>query len=267
PVLAGRAQPILDPPAADQGCDVAARILQAARDQSRLGGFMPAEADDPGHPERARMLHEPVVMAIVSVEHGDGAGSHAGKQAGLLVGDRLLRAHVTYMCRLDIGDHADMRLDLAGQRRDRARLIGTPTWLLKLAVLAEVGAWADRMACKASLVLVLPAEPVTEAMRAVLRRRPARPRSTSAFMVSPTRIRLPDASGTSRETTAAAAPRDRASATKTWPSVVSPASAKNRSPLPTARLSKVTPVTSKAPDIARGASARSTSAEVQSALM
>ena len=51
-------------------------------------------------------------------------------------------------------------------------------------------------------------------MRAGLRARPARPRSTSAFIVSATRTSLLDAPGTSRDTTAAAAPRDRASATK-----------------------------------------------------
>ena len=112
------------------------------------------------------------------------------------------------------------------------------------AALAEVGAWADSMARSASLVLVLPTEPVTLAIRALLRRRAARPRPSSAFMVSGTRISVPPAFSTSRDTTAAAAPRFIASATKPWPSVVSPLRAKNRSPLPTARLSKVTPLAS-----------------------
>ena len=93
------------------------------------------------------------------------------------------------------------------------------------------------MARSASLVLVLPTEPVTLAILAMLRRRPARPRPTSAFIVSGTRISVPPAASTSRETTAAAAPRYNASATKPWPSVVSPLKAKNRSPWPTARLS------------------------------
>ena len=122
--------------------------------------------------------------------------------------------------------------------------MGTPTWLLNEAVLAEVGAWADSMARSASLVLVLPTEPVTLAIRALLRRRAARPRPSSAFRVSGTRISVPPAFSTSRDTTAAAAPRFIASATKPWPSVVSPLRAKNRSPLPTARLSKVTPLAS-----------------------
>ncbi len=98
-------------------------------------------------------------------------------------------------------------------RGRRARLIGTPTWLLKEAVLADVGAWACSMARSASLVLVLPTEPVTLATFARLRARPAWPRSTRAFIVSSTLMMLPAAPGTSRDTIAAAAPRAMASAT------------------------------------------------------
>ena len=84
---------------------------------------------------------------------------------------------------------------------------------IKDAVLAEVGACACSMARNASLVLVLPTEPVTLATLAALRIRPAWPRATSAFIVSPTLMTLPTAPGTSRDTIAAAAPRASASAT------------------------------------------------------
>ena len=67
PVLAGRAKPILDPPAVDQGFDVAARILQAARDETRLRRLVPAEADDPPDAEIARMTRQPLVVPGIAI--------------------------------------------------------------------------------------------------------------------------------------------------------------------------------------------------------
>src|SRR5712672_2767285 len=146
------------------------------------------------------MSCQAVVVMAVPVEHGHCTFRHAGEQAALLVGDGLFRAHIADMDRPDIGDHADMRLDLAGQRLDLAGMIHADL--------------EDAVARIASLVLVLPTEPVTLAIRALLRRRPARPRLASAFMVSGTRISVPPATSTSHETTAAAAPRFIASPTK-----------------------------------------------------
>src|ERR1700757_2956797 len=49
----------------------------------------------PPTPKGAGWAAQPLVVAVIAIEDGDRAGRHAGEQAGLLVGDRLLRAHVT----------------------------------------------------------------------------------------------------------------------------------------------------------------------------
>ena len=46
PMLAGRAQPILDPATVEQGCNFTARILQIAGDKTGVRGLAAPEADD-----------------------------------------------------------------------------------------------------------------------------------------------------------------------------------------------------------------------------
>ena len=69
------------------------------------------------------MTRQPLVVLAVAIEHGHCTLGHAGEQAGLLVGDRLFRAHEADMRRSDIGHDADMGLDLAGQRLDLAGMV------------------------------------------------------------------------------------------------------------------------------------------------
>ena len=122
-MFARRAKAILDPPAMDRGHNVAARILQVARKEPHVRGVASAESDDARHAKTPRMSGQTLVVAIVAIEHRDRIGLHAGEQAGFLVGDRLFRAHVTDMRRLDVGDHADMGLDQPGQRLDLAGMV------------------------------------------------------------------------------------------------------------------------------------------------
>ena len=49
--------------------------------------------------------------------------AHAGEQAGLLVRDRFFRSHVADVGRPHVGNHAHVRLDLARQRLDLARMV------------------------------------------------------------------------------------------------------------------------------------------------
>ena len=101
-----------------------------------------------------------VEMRIVAVEHGGAAGRHAVEDLGLGVGDRLDRGEELDMHRLDRGDDRDVRAHHAAtaarsrrhgscrartrrrrvSRGMRARLSGTPHWLLRLPALAKVGA-------------------------------------------------------------------------------------------------------------------------------
>ncbi len=134
----------------------------------------------------------------------------------------------------------------------RARVNGTPIWLLKLAALACVGRFgrppASSARRSASLVLVLPTLPVTAATRARLRARAARPSPSRPRKVSAT-TSSGAAAGTSAgmcATMAAAAPAARAEATWSCPSWFGPLSATNRSPFCTVRLSIDTPVAANA---------------------
>src|SRR5579863_2821851 len=86
------------------------------------------------------------------------------------------------------------------------------------------------MAASNSLVVVLPAEPVTPAKRRGNRARTLRARSCIACSELAVRIKLPPGAATRRSTTAALAPRANASATKSWPSTRWPEKAKNTSP-------------------------------------
>ena len=97
----------------------------------------------------------------------------------------------------------------------RARLSGTPQWLLWLAALAWVAAWPDSARRRASLVLVLPTLPVTAMTCALARARAAAASARSAAAVSATRSRGASAltARGCRLTMAAAAPAARASAT------------------------------------------------------
>ena len=126
----------------------------------------------------------------------------------------------------------------------RARLSGVPTWLLKLFSLAWVGPWRASTWRSISLVPVLPTLPVTAAMRAAVRDRAARARSSRPRAVSATSSSgEPVATPWGRwSTMAAAAPFSMAWPTKPWPSVAAPFSATKRSPSTTCRLSKATPL-------------------------
>jgi len=101
--------------------------------------------DDPGNAEMAGLFGQALIVAAVAIEHGHCAFRHAGEDAALLVGDRLLATKVADMDRPDIGDDPDMRLDLAGQRFDLAGVIHAD---LKHAVarLARQAREADRHA-------------------------------------------------------------------------------------------------------------------------
>jgi hypothetical protein len=138
---------------------------------------------------------------------------------------------------------------------------------LKLAVLAEVGAWADRIARKASLVLVLPTEPVTLAMRA-----DAAP-AAGATEIDQCLQGVADADqvarriGTSRETTG----RRRAARQGVGNEDVAVGGLARQREEEVALADGATVERDagglERPDIALGASARSTSAEVQSVLI
>src|SRR5262249_61718847 len=103
PVLARRAQPILDPAAADQGDNVAARILQVARNQARLGLLAPAEAHDALDAVAAGVLGPPPVKASFAGEQRPGTPPQARGKRGAIVGARLLRDHSANMLRRDRG--------------------------------------------------------------------------------------------------------------------------------------------------------------------
>src|SRR5688500_14841125 len=96
----------------------------------------------------------------------------------------------------------------------------------------------------ASLVLVLPTEPVTAMIFAFERSRDARPSASSARAVSSTST---CGASIGFETIAPAAPAAIAPATNSCPSWTVPGIATNKLPGPTSRLSNVTPVTSKSP--------------------
>ncbi len=125
----------------------------------------------------------------------------------------------------------------------RASDKGTPHWLFRLPALAAVAPTRASAWRIASFTPVLPAEPVTATMRAPVRARAARPSASSAAIVSSTIRRGASSASPSgrRATIAAAAPLSSASATKPCPSKLGPASATNRSPLATVRLSMDTP--------------------------
>ncbi len=130
----------------------------------------------------------------------------------------------------------------------RARVSGTPQWLLCEAAAAWVGPIADSAARSISLVVVLPTLPVTATTRPRNRARPARPSACSAAKVSATCSRRgsPRSAAGSRSgscTSAAAAPRASAPATWSWPSPVPLTSATNSSPGATVRLSIEMPET------------------------
>src|SRR3546814_17929332 len=100
-------------------------------------------------------------------------------------------------------------------------LSGTPVWLWELFIYrcALPGSGRSSAANKASLVPVLPTEPVTPMIVAPVRARPARPRLSSPAMVSATST---CGCGVALPTTAPAAPRSEAEPRYLCPSVVSP---------------------------------------------
>ena len=81
---------------------------------------------------------------------------------------------------------ASSKTAYAVSRGMRARLNGTPHWLLRLPALAWLSAWASKASRKPSLVPVLPTLPVTATTRASLRVRAAAARLLSASMASST---------------------------------------------------------------------------------
>ena len=134
--------------------------------------------------------------------------------------------------------------------RSVARTIvsGRPTSLLKEAWLLTTSSVRESTAAVKSFVNVFPVEPVIPTTVASRRERASRASRRRAAAGSSTSIRGPGGSSPlpfaqPRRTTAAVAPRRKASPTKRWPSIRSPRRAKKRSPGPARRLSTVAPVT------------------------
>ncbi len=125
-------------------------------------------------------------------------------------------------------------ISCSGSRRSSCS--GRPKALLRLPCDLSTWNFVARAAATASLVVVLPAEPVmATTLRPHWRRtcvaRDCKARSGSSAISNGTASAASGKVATrARETTAAAAPRARAAATKSWPSRRSPRTAKNRSP-------------------------------------
>ena len=116
----------------------------------------------------------------------------------------------------------------------RASVSGTPQWLLNDLSEACTVPTAERAWRSASLVLVLPAEPVTATIFARDRSRAARPVFSSAARTSGTTmigaVSRPSAGSLPSATTSTPAPALTAAVAKSWPSIFSPLMAKKASP-------------------------------------
>ena len=120
---------------------------------------------------------------------------------------------------------------------------GTPRWLLKLLGLACVGPIAAHAASTSRRVVVLPALPVMATHQAFgMRWRHAAAMACSATSASFTSRRGRPCPGTSRSTSAAAAPCFLAASRKSCASKRSPRSATNRRPVRSSRVSVPTPI-------------------------
>ena len=136
--------------ALEQRCaDQAAAALGRHRVDGVDVGIAAAEGDD-AVGMAARRLDQPVAVRRVVGDDGDAVGLEPFEDLGLGVGDRLFRAEILDMRGRDRGDERDMRADLARSARAispvlfmpisstansasrgiRARLSGTPVWLL-----------------------------------------------------------------------------------------------------------------------------------------
>ena len=140
-------------------------------------------------------------------------------------------------------EHADIRHRAAAPPATAAR----PSDCCRTRPRHGCGPARCRRRRRISLVVVLPALPVTATILALLRARAARARSSSPRWVLAT-----VSSGPSRRRRACATPaprrpwRRRRRATKSWPSRLSPFSATNRSPSFRVRVSMESPFTAKA---------------------
>ena len=112
-------------------------------------GVAAAEGDDPVG-MAPRRLHQPVAVRRVVGDDRDAVGLEPFENLRLGIGDRLFRAEVLDVRRRDRGDQRDVRADLrdvsaaispalfmpisstanSASRGIRARLSGTPVWLL-----------------------------------------------------------------------------------------------------------------------------------------
>ena len=129
----------------------------------------------------------------------------------------------------------------------RARVSGTPQWLLNDLSEACTLPTDDRTWRIASLVVVLPAEPVTAITFALVRARAAAPVCSSAASTSGTTIIgiaiRPSEGSRASETTSSSAPAAIAAVAKSWPSNLSPLMAKKASPGRSVRVSIEMPET------------------------